>query len=136
MRQRMVVSVLVGALLLSGGAVSAQEPETTQDRTRIQTQEQEQIYGSQLMTPEERAQYRERMRSAATAEERERVRREHHELMRQRATERGVTLPEEPPARPGGMMRRDGMGSGGGGMGPGTPGMGRGMGPSGGGRGR
>lgn len=79
---------------------------------------QEPIYGSQLMTAQERAEYQARMRAAKTAEERERIRAEHHEAMQARARERGVTLPDEPPAR--------GMGGG-----PG-PGPGRGMGPGGG----
>ncbi|MDQ9172367.1 hypothetical protein Q8A64_18325 [Oxalobacteraceae bacterium R-40] len=78
------------------------------------------IYGSQLMTAEERSAYREKMREAKTLEEREKIRTEHHETMQARARERGVTLPEVPPARGPGM---------GPGMGPGSgPGMGPGMG--------
>jgi hypothetical protein len=88
------------------------------------------IYGRDLMTDEERTEYRERMRSAGSAEERERLRREHHERMSARARERGVELPEEPPAGRGPGMGR-GMGGPGGGMG----GPGGGMGGSGGGRG-
>jgi hypothetical protein len=87
------------------------------------------IYGSQLMTRQERSDYRDRMRNAKTAEERETVRAENHKLMSARAKERGVTLPDEPPATgmgggmgrgtgPGGGMGQ-GMGPGGGGMGPG-----------------
>jgi hypothetical protein len=139
---KLMVSALISTFLLAGGAVLAQQQEGGQERTPIQAQEQEPIYGSQLMTPGERAELQERMRSAATQEEREQIRREHHERMRQRAAERGVTLPEEPPARPGGTMRRDGLGTGGG-MGPGEgmrPGGGMGtgrgtMGPGGGGMG-
>lgn len=86
------------------------------DREREQDQDQERIYGSQMMTPEERNAYRARLQAAATAEERERIRTEHHELMKKRAKERGMTLPDEP---------RDwddrGM----------SPGMGSGMGPGG-----
>lgn len=70
----------------------------------------DQIYGSQLMTEQERLEYRERLRAATTAEERERIRAEHHERMQERAVERGVTLPEEPPVRGGG--RGDGQGAG------------------------
>jgi len=79
------------------------------------------VYGSQLMTQQERMEYRQRMRNASSAEERERIRKEHHEQMKIRAKEQGVTLPDEPPPRGGGK----GMGPGGG-MGPG---MGQGMGP-------
>ena len=81
---------------------------------------QEQIYGSQLMTQEERAEYRAKMRAAETYEEREQIRKEHHELMKERAKERGVTMPDEPPARGRGLGPGGGMGTGGaGGMGPG-----------------
>jgi hypothetical protein len=88
-----------------------------------EAQSQEPIYGSQLMTEQERSAYRDRMRSTKTAEEREKIRAEHHKQMTERAKERGVTLPEEPPVR--GMGQ--GMGPGGR-MGP-SGGMGRGMGP-------
>lgn len=68
------------------------------------------IYGSQLMTAQERAEHRDRMRAAKTLEEREQIRAEHHERMQARAKERGVTLPDQPPMRGGPGM-----------MGPGTP---------------
>lgn len=79
------------------------------------------IFGSQMMSAEERLEHRDRMRAARTLEERERIRAEHHEQMLKRAKERGVTLPEEPPMRGGAMMGP------GGGMAPGG-GMGGGMG--------
>lgn len=89
-----------------------------QDMDRNRDQDQERIYGSQLMTPQERDEYRARLQAAKTAEERDRIRKEHHELMKKRAQERGVTLPDEP---------RDWND-----RGPGH-GMGQGMGPGGGG---
>lgn len=52
--------------------------------------DQEQIYGSQLMTEHERDQYSARMRAAETAEERELIRMEHQERMKELANERGV----------------------------------------------
>ncbi|WP_407279361.1 hypothetical protein U5817_00730 [Aromatoleum evansii] len=77
------------------------------------------IFGSQMMTAQERLEHRDRMRAANTLEEREKIRAEHHEQMVKRAKERGVTLPDEPPMRGGAMMGPGGgMGSGGG-MGPG-----------------
>jgi hypothetical protein len=79
------------------------------------------IYGSQLMTRQERIEYRNQMRSMKTQEERNAFRLEHHNRMQERAKERGLSLPDAPPARGGGM------GPGGGGMGPG-PGMGGGRG--------
>ena len=69
------------------------------------------VRGRQLMTDEERAEHRKKMRAAKTAEEREQIRKEFHEQMKARAKERGITLPDEPPAMGGGM--------GPGGMGPG-----------------
>lgn len=112
LKQTVIAFVLTGALALTDGFALAADQEPTQQQT------QERIYGSQLMTRQERAEYRSKMRAAKTAEEREQIRKEHHERMKERAKERGVTLPDEPPARGGGM------GPGGGGMGPGGGGMG------------
>ncbi|HNH99618.1 MAG TPA: hypothetical protein PK958_11720, partial [Rhodocyclaceae bacterium] len=71
------------------------------------------IYGSQLMTQEERLEYRNKMRSLKTAEERQALRLEHHQAMQARAKERGITLPEAPPAGGRHMMRgQRGMGPG------------------------
>lgn len=84
--------------------------------------DEEPIYGSQLMTEQERIEYRARWRAARTDDERARLRSEHHERMKDRARERGVTLPDEPPARGAGMGPGGGAGMGpgpGGGAGPG-----------------
>lgn len=59
--------------------------------------QQEPIYGSHLMTEQERTELRAKMRAAATNEERERIRWEHHIRMQERAKDRGVNLPEGPP---------------------------------------
>lgn len=53
-------------------------------------------YGSQLMTPAERAEQRSKMCAAKTDEEREQIRKEHHDRMLERAKAKGVTLPEMP----------------------------------------
>ena len=111
MKRPLMVSALVTALSLSTGFALAADQSPAPKKA--QTQNQGQIYGSQLMTKQERTEYRANMRAAKTAEEREQIRKEHHERMKERAKERGVTLPDEPPVRGGGM------GSGGGGMGPG-----------------
>lgn len=89
-------------------------------QTAVQSQTQERIYGSQMMTQQEMNEYRERMRLAKTDAERERIRAEHHERMKERATARGVTLPDQPPAKAGG----GGMMGPGGGMGTGSGGGG------------
>lgn len=115
MKRTLRVSTLAAALSLSAGLALAADPEPAKEKA--QTPKQEQIYGSQLMTQQERIEHRAKMRAAKTAEEREQIRKEHHELMKERAKARGVTLPDEPPARGGGMMGP------GGGMGPGSGGM-------------
>jgi len=46
------------------------------------------IYGSQLMTEQERAEYRARMRAATSEQERDQIRLEHHARMQQRAEEK------------------------------------------------
>ena len=82
---------------------------------QTQTQRQETIYGSQLMTRQERNEYRARLREAKTVREREHLRAEHHKQMQERARERGVTLPDNPPAQ----RMHQGL-SPGAGMGPGA----------------
>ncbi|MFA6283870.1 MAG: hypothetical protein WCT30_01420 [Desulfurivibrionaceae bacterium] len=113
-KQRVLVWALAGTVLLVAGVALAAD----QVRSQVQTQTQEQVYGSQMMTPQELAEHRAKMRAAKTVEEREQIRKENHERMQARAKERGVTLPDEPP------MGGAGMGPGGGGMGPGGGGMG------------
>jgi hypothetical protein len=106
----LLVFVLCGALSLSTGFALAADEEPVQQT--VQVQEQKQIYGSQLMTKEERAEYRAKLRAAKTKEEREQIRKEHHERMKERAEAQGITLPDEPPAMGGGMGPRGGMGRG------------------------
>jgi hypothetical protein len=124
-RRILVLFTLVIFLSLPTGSALAADQERAQERV----QKQEQIYGSQLMTQQERSEFRNRMQTAKTAEEREQIRKEHNERMKERAAERGVTLTEEAPARGGGMGPCGGqMGPGGAGMGPH---QGGGMGPGG-----
>lgn len=98
-----VGGLALGLLLASGLAVS-----------------EEQIYGSQLMTAQERSEYHNKMRAARTQAERDKLRQEHHDAMQARAKAQGKSLPAEPPPRGGGMG--PGAGPGGGGMGPGQRG--------------
>lgn len=51
------------------------------------------VYGWQLMTAEEKAAYRAKLRAAKTPEERAKLRAEHHQEMEARAKQQGVTLP-------------------------------------------
>jgi hypothetical protein len=62
-------------------------------------------YGSQLMSPQERAEHRAKMRSLPPSE-REAYRAEQHEEMKKRAESMGLSLPDEPPAYGRGYGRR------------------------------
>jgi len=128
MKRPLMVSALATALSLPTGFALAADPQPAP--AKAQTPEPEPIYGSQLMTQQERTEYRAKMSAAETVGEQEQIRKEHHEQMKERAQARGVTLPDEPPARGGGMgPGGGGMGPGGGGMGMGqNQGMGKGMG--------
>jgi uncharacterized membrane protein len=108
MKKSLLLSALATALFLSVGIASAADP--VQDKAKVQKQEQ--VYGSQLMTKQERAEYRAKMRAAKTTEEREKIRSEHHEQMQARAKERGVSLPNALPPRGSGMGTGGGMGPG------------------------
>lgn len=125
---------MVVAAGVAGVATPAAAQDKDQDRVqqRDQDRDQDRIFGSQLMTQQERLDYSTRMRSLNTEQERQAFRLEHHTQMQERARQRGVTLPDEPPLVPGRAMGGSGMGPGGG-MGPaGGMGSGGGMGPGGG----
>lgn len=51
------------------------------------------------MTEQDRAEHHARMRAAKTQEEREQIRREQHERMKKRASERGLRIPDDPPEK-------------------------------------
>jgi hypothetical protein len=104
-KQALIMSFLIVALILSAAPAFADDQEVT--------------YGSQLMTDQEKIEFREKLRNAKTDEERDQLLKEHHEQMIERATEKGLTLPEEPLQKGAGMGHGSGMGSGGG-MGSGS----------------
>jgi hypothetical protein len=102
MKRKLAIFVaLVCSLLLPSSFVLAANQANEQER--IQAQEQEHIYGSQMMTEQERNEYRARIQAAKTNDEREQIRMEHHERMRERARAQGLSMPETPPPRGGGM---------------------------------
>lgn len=113
MLKRSVIVSLMAAVALLLPAISIAE-ESEQSPKPVKKQAQERIYGSQLMTKQERAEHRAKLRSLKTREEREAYRMEHHKKMQERAKEKGLALPDEPTARGGGMGQRGGMGAGGG----------------------
>lgn len=82
--------ISASALMSVGVDVLAQD--------QVQTQTQVQIYGSQLMTAAERTEYQSKIRTLKTDKERDAFRLDHHEKMKVRAAEKGVTLPNSPPA--------------------------------------
>ena len=86
---------LVAALSLSAVVMAYTVGVQAQDTTSSLTP----IYGSQLMSDPERSAYQTKMRSLKTDQAREAFRLEHHEEMKIRAAARGVTLPNEPPAK-------------------------------------
>jgi hypothetical protein len=125
-KQLFIASAVAGILTM--GFYPALPAQPSAGAPTEQAGQQQPIYGSQLMTPAERAEYGARMRSLKTQEEREALRAQHHKQMQERAKQMGVTLPEMPSAG-GGMMGPGAggmMGPGGGMMGPGG-GMGRGQ---------
>ncbi len=80
------------------------------------------VYGSQLMSRQERNDHRALMNAATTGQERDQIRQAHQEQMQERARQRGVALPDEAPAygKIQGMGPGGGMGGPGGGVGPGS----------------
>jgi hypothetical protein len=97
----LATSLLATTWLFAWGSALAADSQSAQQKARIQQEVQirqtERIYGSQLMSEQERTEHRSRMRAAKSAEALEQVRLEHHEKMKLRAEERGLTLPDEPP---------------------------------------
>ena len=69
---------------------------------------EDQAYGWQLMSEQERIEHRNKMRSFKTEQERERYRLEHHKKMQKRADQQGLSLPDQP------RVQGQGMGTGGG----------------------
>ncbi len=88
------------ALVAAGFATAssfAVGDEQTQKREQSPQQVEGLYFGSQLLTEEEQAAYRARIRSAKTPQEMEAIRTEHYELMKARAREKGIALPEKRP---------------------------------------
>ncbi|MBW4051496.1 MAG: hypothetical protein HIU85_08550 [Proteobacteria bacterium] len=67
-----------------------------QDRLRDRDRDQDRIYGSNLMSAGERAQYEQRLHSLATEQERVQFRMEHEHEMQVRAEQKGMTLRPAP----------------------------------------
>ena len=83
---RWALLAFIAAAAVTSVSVQAQDQATTQA----------QVYGSQLMTDAKRTAYQTKMRTLKTTAEKDAFRTEHHELMKVRAAEKGVTLPDAP----------------------------------------
>lgn len=116
-KQFLIVFALAAITLPAVFASAATDPSPTQKN--VQAQDSDQIYGSRLMTLEERTEFRAKMQAAKSVAEREQLRNEHHKAMQERAASRGITLPDQPPAGGQGMGPGKGMMGQGGGMGAG-----------------
>jgi hypothetical protein len=122
--------ILVAGLISASALMSVGVDVLAQDQAQAQVQ----IYGSQLMTAAERTEYQSKIRTLKTDKERDAFRLDHHDKMKVRAAEKGVTLPNSPPTAGTGPKANLGQG-----VGPGS-GMGAGQGshatsPAGGGKG-
>ena len=92
------LTYLTGALALGIGlALAATPPEEAAPQPA-----KEQVYGSQLMTQQERAAHRARMMAATTPEAKALIRAQQHERMKVRARQLGLEMPDTPPALAGG----------------------------------
>jgi len=102
MKQPLILPALAMTILLSTGSSFAVD--------------QEQIYGSQLMTQQEQLEYRKKNTNAKTAQEREQIRMEHQSMINERAKERNIKLPDMPASgtgmSPGGSIGSSDMGGG------------------------
>jgi 1,2-phenylacetyl-CoA epoxidase catalytic subunit len=113
MKRTFIYSTAIVALFSTAAPV-ASATDKTRDQGRLQAQDR--VYGSQLMTQQERNEYDALMNAARTGKERDQIRQAHQEQMKERAKQRGVTLPDETPA----SGKTQDMGSGGGMGGPGS----------------
>ena len=87
------------AILSPAPAKAADTPSAPVATVQKKAVAQDKLYGSQLMTADERNVYRDKMKQAKTPAERDRLRQEHQRDMQQRAKDRGVTLPQQPGSR-------------------------------------
>lgn len=106
MSRSITVMALVCAAVASSGATAEENPATGQGQMR----QQGQVRGRDLMSPDELAQHREKMRSMKTEEERRAYQAEQHRKMQERAKEKGLTLPDQPGQGPGMGRGRQGRG--------------------------
>lgn len=86
-KQALIASIVSAAVLLPVGVSTAAG--------------NDHIYGSQLMTNQERLEYRKKTSNAKSTAEREMIQNEHHAMIKKRAKQRNITLPDDAPASSG-----------------------------------
>lgn len=92
-KNRLICVIVLIAAAVTVPALAAGENSVPE---RNEAQQQEQVRGRDLMSPQERAHHREQMRSMKSEEERKAYREKQHQDMQERAKEKGVTLPADP----------------------------------------
>jgi len=94
--KRLITAIIVFAgLILFSGVFPASAQQASQKALQLKEQQGE-IYGSEIMSEQERHEYARRIREAQTPQEEEQYRLEHRQQMRERAEKLGVTLPQDP----------------------------------------
>ncbi|BAV34104.1 hypothetical protein SCL_1806 [Sulfuricaulis limicola] len=119
MKRTFIYSTAIATLFSATASVAVV---TDKDRDEGDLQAPSLVYGSQLMTQKEHNEYSALMNTAKTGKERDQIRQAHQIRMKERAKQRGLTLPDEPPAyrKAPAMGSGGGMGGPGGGVGPGS----------------
>lgn len=95
---KIVIAAAGAAVMLAAAIDTIGQPAGQSDQAPKRVRKHEIIPGSQLMTSEEREQYRRRIAGAKSDEERDRLRAEHYKAMDKRARLHGLRL-VDPPAR-------------------------------------
>jgi len=106
-KKTLIITLLTGVLASTTGFALAAD----QDQERFK----EDIYGSQFMTKEEKAEYRKNILSAKTEKAREKIRVKHRELIKERTRKHGLVIEDDIPVRSSGKGSGMGMGAGSGG---------------------
>lgn len=93
MKKPLMVSALAALLTLPAGLVMAADQEVTQDKDQLR----QQTLDGPLMTEQEHNEFREKMRTATSSEERRQIQMQRHEQMKERAKARHATMRDQPP---------------------------------------
>ena len=105
MTNRLILGLSISLCLISGAGWAEQKGAMHEERHEAMEKERmeememhkegrEHVYGWELMSKQERLEYRRMMRSLHTEQERQAYRKQHHEKMKKRAEEAGLKLQE------------------------------------------